>query len=422
MKFTFADITLSEIYETAKVLIITGQYSIFNNIAIDTVRDTCKSHDLVEMDSDLADDFGIEGGSSKSTSMPNNVDLDTFIRVINVVSMAGKWFCNADYSFLNKKQKEWINNYIKDPSDNGKLVINCTDFRDYKFFLRNKIALNSAFVHIIQLNFPNRATLKTIVKALFEEKGVYIEQSAIELFIMRMSSSYDDYTEVIDEIILESVPSDSSSEKAADWKYTITYEDTLNAMKGIENFVIDDLLYKLLVPLSSDKGSGNSKVYKMVTSLIKEMGAKQLLNKLKYKIDDYIDFRLAINNGFIPVLVKFSVPEAKGRLGKEAKICRYSDYTFRKMANIASQTSLKDWLYMKLMINNIGNMYSETSYERALHALVNRSVLTESRLNNDIGIENIYYLSVNELDKQRYTDDKLLFSINNTGGIKDGTS
>lgn len=412
MKFTFKDIVNTEIFESARVLFVTGPYNIFNNIAIDEIRDRCKPSEQVPLSKSLLSDFGDDSSDENQVAtVSNSIDIDTFMKVINLASMSGKWFCNINYSFISKKQKDWLNNYIKSPSNNGKLVVYCNDFKDYRLLLKHKTILNSTTVHLIQLSFPSRDTLESVVRSLFEQKGVRIEQRAIELFIMRMSNSYDDYDETIDKIILESVPKDKDSgDVDPNWKYTITYENTISAMKGIENFVLDDFIERLLIPLKSDKTNGRNKIYKMLAALLEEMGPVQLVNKLRYKIDDYIEFRLAINSGMIPIKVRFSVPEAKGRLGEESKIAKISDYTFRRMAIIASKTSLKDWTYMKMMLANIKYKYETASYERALYSLVNRTVLNKSRLNNDIGIENILGIELENLNKQRYIEDKLLFS------------
>ena len=314
---------------------------------------------------------------------------------------------------MTKKQKDWLKQYIKAPSKYARLVVYCHEFRDYATLLRDRIINNSKEVHVIQLSFPYRQALETVVRTLFEQRGVHIEQRAIELFIMRMSNSYDEYEETIDKIIVASVPKDYSDQVAKDWKYTITYDDALNAMKGIENFVLDDFIERLLIPMKSDKTNGKNKIYRMLAALEEEFGAQGLVNKLRYKIDDYIEFRVAINSGKIPIKVRFSVDSAKKALGDDSKIVKYSDYTFRRMANIASQTSLRDWTYMRLILNNTST-WDKSSYERVLYSWINRSVLTESRLNNDIGIDNIMRVTIKDLDTVRFSDKKLLFAKDST--------
>ena len=410
MIFSFKDIASEELYSSARILFVTGQYGIFNNLAIDAISELCKPKDDILSDPEFIEDLKDDGVSETEIMavISNSVDIETFMRVNGVLPMMGLWFCSIDYSFMTKKQLNWLDNYMKSPSSSGKLVVFCTDWKKYNTLLRSKIVRNSAFVHLIKLSYPSRSTLETVVSELFYERGALIEKRAIELFIMRMSSSYDEYAEIIDKIIVESVPSE-----APKGTYMITYENTLNAMKGIENFVIDDFLLKLLVPLGSERSNGKNKIYRILGSLLDEFGARQLVAKLKSKIEDYIEFRLIINNGIIPIKVMYSVPEAKERLGEKHKLCRYSDYTFRKMAKIAAETSLRDWTYMKMILSN-ADKFSDESYERVLYSLINRSVLTESRLNNDIGIDNISTITLKNLDSIVFEEDKLLYNV---GGV-----
>lgn len=415
MKFSFSSLTDHEIYETARVLFVVGPYNLFNNIAIDTMKERCRAEEVV-LDAEIMEDFGIT--DSRAVSVSNFLNLDTFMKTVHMASMNGLWFTSADYAFMTKKQQEWLKTYMKSPSNTGRLVIYCNEFKNYRLLLKDRLINTSPSIHLIQLSFPRRDTLESIVKALFREKGVDIEQRAIELFITRMSNSYDDYNEVIDKIVLESVPNISSHTESGDkgqegiWGYKVTYKDALNAMKGIENFVLDDFIDGLLVPLSSNKPTGRSKLFRTLGSLLDEMGAEKLVNKLRYKVDTYIEFRLAINSGIIPIKVRFSVPEAKSRLPEDSKLANISDYTFRKMAEIASRTSLRDWVYMKMMLSNIKYRYEPTSYERALYSLVNRSVLNESRLENDIGIANILKVDINYLNEIKFEESKLALNEN----------
>ena len=243
MKFTFKDITNKDVYGTAKVLFIFGPYNIFNNIAIDAVRELCKPPRPLVLKSDVPDDFEDEDEQgSETVTISNSVDIATFMQLNSMIGLYGTWFCSVDYTFMTKKQKDWLKQYIKAPSKYARLVVYCHEFRDYATLLRDRIINNSKEVHVIQLSFPYRQALETVVRTLFEQRGVHIEQRAIELFIMRMSNSYDEYEETIDKIIVASVPKDYSDQVAKDWKYTITYDDALNAMKGIENFVLDEFI------------------------------------------------------------------------------------------------------------------------------------------------------------------------------------
>lgn len=414
MRYTFKDLYEEEVqfYDSAKVLFVLGHYNLFNNIAIDKIKMLCKPPKQEAINEELLKDFGIEGGTGGGTeviSVSNNVDFDTFTKVIDISSMEGKWFTSIDYAFASKKQRDWINAYIKSPSNNGRLVVYCNEFKNYRMLLKSSVIANSQWVHLIQLSFPSRKALINIVEGLFEKNGALLERKSIELFIMRMSNSYDDYEETVEKIINETIGTVEEGSKLK----SISYDSVLQAMKGIENYVLDDFLERLLEPLELKQANGKRKIYRMLNALLEEFGAVSLVNKLRFKVDDYIEFRLAINSGIIPVKVRFSVQEAKSRLGEEHKLTRFSDYTFRKMALLASETSLKDWVYMKMMLAHIKYKYEPASYERALYSLINRKVLNASRLNNDIGIENIVDKSVSGLlDSVPYNEEHLIFNKN----------
>ena len=67
-----------------------------------------------------------------------------------------------------------------------------------------------------------------------------------------------------------------------------------------------------------------------------------------------------------------------------------SDYKFKDHSILAAKTSLRDWVCMKMILNNIDNIFKDEAYERALYSLVVRTTLEPSRLANDIGINNMY--------------------------------
>lgn len=396
MKFQFKDIMDPSVYADCAVMVVTGPYNIFNNLVIDELRERCKGNTSIKMDSGLLEEFGIE--TNEEIQVSNSVDFETFRNVINMPSINGKWFSNTDILLLTKKQRDWLNNYIVNPSLNGVLTIFANEYKDYKKILTNKTILNSKYVHVIQMSFPTRDSLKYLTRKLFAQRNAKIEEGALDLFITRMSNSYDKYEEIIDRICLATFP-EGYLQMNPDELPAITYQQAFECMKGIENFVIEDFLDRLTMPLNSDKLSGRGLIYKMLGYLIEEYGPKDLVKRLLNKIDTLIQFRLAINEGYIPILVNFNVEEAKTLLGEESSIAKLSDYQFRKNAQLASKTSLRDWVYMKMILSNIRYIYSKESYEKALYSLVVRSTLNESRINNDIGIENIL---------QGYTMPKIL--------------
>ena len=124
--------------------------------------------------------------------------------------------------------------------------------------------------------------------------------------------------------------------------------------------------------------------------LLQDYTARGLVTILRKKIDLMIELRLLINKGIIPVVVDYSVAEAKSKLDPESYISKMSDYKFKDQSILAAKTSLRDWVCMKMILNNIDNIFKDEAYERALYSLVVRTTLEPSRLANDIGINNMY--------------------------------
>lgn len=397
MKYTFSDILESKIFDETRVMFITGPYNLFNNMVADELKFRCKSDDTIILDKETLSMFGIDEGDTSDIS--NSVSFDTFMDVNAVANLNGKWFCRVDLKSLSKKQKDRLNDYIKSPSDNGILVITSTDYIDYAFYLKSKLLENSKYSHLIQLSWPNRRILEQIVIALFNNKGLEIQSQSAKFFIMRMSDSYDNYEEVIERIALN-IPAGK-----------LEYKDIQEQMKGIENYVIDDFIEILLEPLANDKIT-SKKIYKILVALIDEFGAKNLVYKILNIARECLEFRQFINDGYIPVNIHYSIKEVQKDIGDKSKISKLSEYQFRKKAKLASKTSLLDWQYIILILSNVHNITTDNSgkyCEKALYTLASRTILHESRLNNDIGVENIITKGIKELDEIRYEDN---------GGIK----
>lgn len=386
MKYSFNDILNDEFYTNSKVAIVTGPYNIFNNMVIDRFKKECAEENYYEVDSDTLSEFGIKSDDSEA-KISNNVDFNTFMGVINIPSVVGKWFCSVDISIMSKKQMEILREYIKNPGDNGILIINSSEFKDYREFLYSNIVKYSKTCNLIQLSFPNRKTLINLVKQMFYSRSVQISEESASLFVMRMSSSYEEYNAIVDRVC----------EGYSDT--VISYSQVKERLKGVENFVLDDFIEALLKPLSGEKITANRKIYKMYKMLMQEYGITKLLNNIMYKIDDYIQFRILINKGIIPIKVRFSVDEAKRYIGEEHKLYKMTEYKFRRMANIASLTSLRDWVYMKLILSKAKGVYTDEGKEKILYTLMHRSVLNKSRLGNNIGIENVIDAKIKSIDK-----------------------
>lgn len=404
MKYNFKEILNAEIYNSTKVMFILGKYTWFNNMVSDTLKYMCIDQDnTFESTISIGDEFGLSSDTNNN-DISNSVDFSTFMDVIGVSSINGKWFCRTELNMLTKKQKDKLLSYIKEPSDNGILVVVSTDWKDYKDILRNRVLSFSKVSHIMQLSFPNRNVLKSIVKQSFSEKNIEIDSGALDFFLMRMSSAYDKYEEVIDSIV--------SMHKSE----LLTSKDLKVYMKGIENFIVDDYVEELTKPMVSDK-TNSKKVLKMMVALEDELGAKSLLYQVLKKVDEYIDYRLLINDGYIPIGINYFFNDVINSLPNKEKYEKVNEWVFRRKAEIASRTSLRDWTYIKLILskaienNRLPEDIIDMKCQKALYEISTRSVLKENRLNNIIGVDNILKREMNNLNKVVY-DENAIDKIN----------
>ncbi len=402
MKYSFKEMLNAEIYESTRVMFVLGKYVWFNNMVCDTLKYMCiDQENQFNAAIGVGDEFGIEEDNLGDT-LSNSIDFSTFMEVVGVPSINGKWYCRTEYSTLTKKQKDQLFKYIKEPSDNGILVITSDDWMQYKDILKNRLLSFSKVSHIMQLGFPNKQILKGIVAQSFSEKGIEIESAAVDFFIMRMSSAYDKYEEQIDNII------DIHKEPI------LTVKDLKVYMKGIENFIVDDFINELVKPMVSDK-TNSKKVLKIMIALEDEFGAKNLVYQLLKKIDEYIEYRLLINTGYIPIGINYFYNDVIKKLPDKKKYEKINEWVFRKRAETASLTSLRDWEYMKLILSKavenvkIADDVLDIKCQRALYELSTRSVMTPDRLNNVIGIDNILRKKVQELDLVVYSEEELQY-------------
>jgi len=404
MRYTFNDIFNAELYEKSRVIFVLGKHTIFKNIVCDELKRQCVKDDGFQYSAIVVEEFGLEDdGEMDGTS----VDFNTFMAVIGVPSINGRWYCRTDLSVLTKNQKKTLESYMKDPSDNGLLVITSDNWRDYSFYMRNKVLNISNVSNYIELSFPNKDTLKKLVKQMFEDKGVEINSAALDFFLTRMSQAYDKYNEVIDDIVdwhKEELGGGIADEE-------ISMVDMKRYMKGIEYYVIDDLLYEVVKPLHSNK-TNNKKVLRVMVALEDAMTAKTLVYQLLKNIDESIEFRVLINMGIIPIGLNYFfndvIKDVKEVYGEKHKISNMSESVFRRKADLASRTSLRDWEYMKIILkkaienNRVSEEITDGLCRKALYELCTRSILTESRINNILGIEDILNKGIEDIDNIRF--------------------
>lgn len=414
-------------YRNTRVLFIFGKHNFFNEIVSDTFKykNTMQNDTaLIHTGSTITDEFDFTDKSEENTdefsddntqqSVGNSIDFKTFLSVVNVPNLYGKWVCIETLAGMQKKDKDALMKYIKDPNENGIVIIIGNEWKEYKDLLRNKIINMSKYVSSIQLSFPRGDVLAKIVKQLFEEKGIKIDNAAIDLFLTKMSNDYDNYPNVVADVC-EMHHSEH-----------LTAKELKTYMKGIENYVLDDFIGELVKPLANDS-TRSKKVLRMMVTLMDSMGAESLARQVQRSIEECIDFRIMINSGVIPMGIRYfysdTIEDIKNTFGEVVKITQrdkqtkeivvteqknkyisMNEFVFRRKAELASRTSLRDWEYMSIILSKALNTPFTAGADRdfiikkALYEICTRSVASESRILNDIGFENILGKDLEWLD------------------------
>lgn len=390
MIYRFDELMQDTTYTDSCVIFACGSHPLFTSIAIDRAKELCKADfELGDTSGESESEFGLvyEQKAEKITSL----SFDSFMEYVRTPSIfGGRWTASALYSTLTKAQKDAMWAYARKPNKNGLLVIVVDNYKDIKDVRSSSVVKNSKEVACINVEYPSRDGLQRIVNELFEEHGLKVDERANKLFISRMSVYYDEYSEVISEI---------SCNYPAGTEFDL--HKMKDAMKGKENYIFDDFLQELVKPCSGNK---RCKVYKMANSLIEAYGSTGLRRRLLKNIDTLLRYRVAINSGKISVLARINVSESKHQLGEKHPLYKDNDINFRKRAYLASKTSLKDWLFMKLLLLNVKTEYDEIQCERAILAVINRWSLCNDRLMNALGVKDTLSEGLVELNQLQYKD------------------
>ena len=383
----------SDLYTESRVVITLGSYPIFNNIVADRLKKSAIPQFLhSNLSSDFEDDFVL----SKGSESVNSLSLDDFIKNRTTYPMMGKWFSLVNYNKnLSENQKKFIFDYLGKNSDSGILVVNCDDFREYKKFKFNNIIKNSKTVNLIDLSFPDRTTLKSVILDLLSKFNnghkIKVSEKALDLFIMRLGSDYNNYYGILQEI-------------ANDFKSTeVGYDDILSYIKNIDNYNIDEFIERLVTTKVKDKFVTTRKVYRAYYSLCEDIGIKKLISRLTYKIEDIIEMRYLINTGKVPILVRYGAKSIQDTLDDTSRLKKLSSFSFKKLAKLASLTSLRDWFYIKMIISKYDiNKITDIQGEQVIHSIIHRRAFSSNRINNDIAILNDIG-NLYEINKLRYS-------------------
>lgn len=387
MIYRFRDYNSKDFYLN-NVLFVCGSYPVFNSLVVDKARESCKGEDIFDEETlrIIMSEFGDDISESRQ-----GITFDEFMDYVRTPSIVGKWFCSVDFKSLTKKQRDRLWTYIRKPNENGLLVITASEYTDIKTLRKNGVIERSKFVGLISLQYPPKDVLKNIIRDLFKERKVDIDDKAISYFMIRLSESYNDYTTVIDNMIVG----------LGDTKI-ITFDKAKDLLKGTANYVFDEFVMALTKPLSSVNISRRRKIYKMLASMLDSMSSREIVNKLLYRIDTLIQFRIIINDGKVPLLVKYSANEAKEALGEDHPLSKINNISFKKSVYLASRTTLKDWYFMKSILMNRQNVHDEKDNFKAIIAVIHRGVISNDRLMNDIGIKNTLDESLVMLNAANY--------------------
>lgn len=387
MIYSFKDIKNLDIDKKSYILFLGGNYPIFSNMVSDRCSESCKGE--LKLDLSMFDEFNIDSSVESS----EKISFDDFLLYVKTRKLVGKWFCSVDYKNLTKKQQELLVEYMKKPSENGILVIYLNDWKNLKGFHKSKIVQKSPNVNLLDLSWPNRKVLHGLLQDIFAERQVKVIDSAIQLFIMRMGNQYNDYMEEIDKICLGNEGKE------------VSYQMMLSYLDGITNYAIDDFVMAIIKPVRNDKIVLNRKSYKVLNTLMDDLGAKGLVRKLRSRVETYIEYRIHINNGNIPILVPYSVEEVQKKLPDTSVIKKISDVSFKRNAKIASLTTLKDWYFIKMILESASKSNNEEDYVRVLMAVIHRGIFPQDRLLNLIGIKDTLNEGIYDLNIRKVVED-----------------
>lgn len=368
----------SSFIKDAKVLIILGEHEIFKNKLSDMYFKANQSIiDYFETEeNDLLNEFGLkEDIKTTDTSSQNKIyDVFDFIDKARYPSLLGKWKAQFSIDDVSEKELKALLSYAKKPADHGLLVLTSRNFKKQLLFLREKSFESSRQTHLFKLQFPTKKFMKQFIWKMSEERQIRIDDKALDLLFHRMGNNYDGYQEILDQL--------SVNYK----KSSVTYDNMVKELKGVDYYNIDNFLLRLLTvkETKAKKITKNKTIYKMLNSLIENEKATDIVKKLKYKLEDCIKLRLIVNQGLIPVGVAYSVADVKEKLGEEGdpKLLKLSEFQFKRLATIASMTTLNDFYIMRSIIEMASSrkFLTEDEARLVLLRLIERAQYSKDQL------------------------------------------
>lgn len=387
MILNFSDLYNEKTVTNSAVLFIAGQTQLFNRIMADKVKEDCKgSQEKIDL-SDFGDLVDTEVDEASDL-----LSFEQYMTYCNTSRVNGKWYCSVDFHYMNAKDKKQLLEHLKKPATFGRLVVYVSDYRDKKDLLKNRTIINSSSVNLIKLDYPKRDTLNQLVISEFEKRGTELTPDALGVFILRMGTYYDRYSETIDRLCVG--------------HNKLTYADMREGLKGVTSYVMWDLLKTLPHTYGSDKSRSvkTRKAYKVLKDLIVELGERKTLSMLKKQVDYLVEFRYIINTGVLPIVIPYKVDKVQEKLSEDSPLKTMAEPTFKRYANLANQTTLKDWLYIQMIINHAMEQSTSLAAFQGLSAVINRSTYPNERVLNDLGVKNILTEGLVDLNKLPYME------------------
>ena len=179
--------------------------------------------------------------------------------------------------------------------------------------------------------------------------------------------------------------------------------DFKNAMRGIDFFEMDDFMLALLMVQRSDKVVMRRKMYKILVNLLDNYTAREICNKLRYKVEELLYYRSYVNTGIIPVRIRYNAEKIKERLPEDSKLRKVTSLVFKRNAYLSSMTSVEDWYFIYSLLNSNKPTDPDEKYLKTLMSIMGRTTMPNDRLMNDLGIKDTLDEGLVELNGIYYT-------------------
>lgn len=389
------------------VLLILGQYNIFNNIAERGARSLLGGGGLDYLISGIDTSVSENGRDNEGyidefetvDNSDGSLSIREFFAICRTPAMYRRWYCHVRYEFIGKRDKSSLMEYLKHTSNSSLLIVTVSEYRDINELKRNQVIKSAKGVYAIELNYPYRDVLEDIIHNMFLEHGYNVTHDACKLFSMKMGVEYDEYADCVQQTSQKFIENGI----VANNNKCISYADMKSATSGINNFVLDDLVKALLKTSRTANVVKTRKVYKVLNILLSDMSAYDICSRLKKRIYVMMQYRMHINNGCIPVRTRYNCDIVKKRIGDSYKIKNASPISFKRNAYIASLTSMEDWMYMYSILSSVTVGSSEDVCIKALLNIANRRMFSVDRLMNSMKVMDTLHEELVDLNSLFYS-------------------